>query len=78
MGITEERYSRDEDLIKRIGENVRKYRKLKGLTIEKLSFNSGLGTTSIYEIEHGKVNTNVTTIQKLCAALEVTANDLFA
>lgn len=78
MGTTEGKFNRDEDLLKRIGANVRKYRKLKALTIAQLSYKSGLGTTSIYEVEHGKVNSNVTTIQKIADALEITPGELFA
>lgn len=78
MGTTERKFNRDEDLLKRIGSNVRKYRKLKALTIAQLSYRSGLGTTSIYEVEHGKVNSNVNTIQKIADALEITPGELFA
>jgi repressor LexA len=77
MGSTEPKPNDNDDLFKMIGSNVRKYRKLKGLTIVQLNYKSGIGTTSIYEIEHGKVNAQVGTLKIIADALEISVANLF-
>jgi len=77
MEDTNHKLRRDDDLIKRIGENVRKFRKKKRLTIVQLHYQSGIGTTSLHNIEHGLINSSVSTIKVLCEILDVTPNDLF-
>lgn len=77
MGNTEPIQNLEEELFKRIGENVRKYRKQKGLTIRQLSYASGLGTTSVHEIEHGMINSRVGTLFKISNALGISAGQLF-
>jgi len=77
MGNTEPIQNTEEELFKRIGKNVRKYRKQKGFTIRQLSYASGLGTTTIHEIEHGLINTHIGTLFKVSNTLDIGFGQLF-
>lgn len=59
------------DLIKTFGDNVRKYRKQKGISQEKLAEESGLHRTYICDVECYKRSISLGNIQKIANALEV-------
>lgn len=71
MGINSNRYRRDDHMIKIVGQNIRKYRKLKGLTIMQLSYKCEISTKQIGDYERGKVDTNITMLSILAKHLEI-------
>ena len=62
--------------IKAIGEKIKQYRKLKGLTQEELAKNSGLSTMSIRRYESGERIAPQETLLKIAKALGVHLRDL--
>ena len=58
-------------LIKIFGDNVRKYRKQKGLSQEKLAEESGLHRTYICDVECYKRSISLGNIQKIANALDI-------
>lgn len=58
------------DFISLIGENIKKFRKRKGWSQEKLGIEIGLDRMQISKMEKGK-NITVTTVLKLSIALDV-------
>ena len=52
-----------------VGENIRKFRKLQGLTQKKLAELSGLNEVTIRSYEAGKYKPKIETIKKIADAL---------
>lgn len=65
------------DIRKIFGSNVRKYRKCKGLSQEKLAEFVDLGDKSISPIETGRSFIAIDKLEKLCEVLEVEPFQLF-
>lgn len=61
-----------------IGKNIRKFRKLKGMTQEQLAEMVGVSVNHISCMERGVYNASIETLVKLINSLECTADDLFA
>ncbi|MEH7275926.1 helix-turn-helix domain-containing protein [Neobacillus vireti] len=59
------------DFLKIIGENIRFYRKQKGLTQEELAERTGLQSTYIGGIERGERNISLETFEKVSQGLEI-------
>lgn len=59
------------------GQNLRKYRKRKGFSQEKLAELVGLGQKSISPIENGSSFISMEKFEKLCEVLEVEPFQLF-
>ncbi len=59
------------------GNNVRKVRTQKGMTLEQLSLEAGLTYSQISRIELGKINTSAYTVYLLSKTLEVSPSELF-
>ena len=68
----------DADIYNTIRKNIKKYRKLKGLTSEELSEMVDLSHEFIRQIESEKVayNFSVDTLYKISVALDVKIDDL--
>ncbi len=68
----------DTDIYNTIRKNIKKYRKLKGLTSEELSEMVDLSHEFIRQIESEKVayNFSVDTLYKISVALDVKIDDL--
>ena len=62
--------------IKAIGEKIKQYRKLKGLTQEELAKNSGLSTMSIRRYESGERIAPQETLLKIAKALTIAYMEL--
>jgi transcriptional regulator with XRE-family HTH domain len=60
------------------GRNVRKYRRAKGLSQEKLAEAIEKTFHTISNIERGASSTKISTAEEIAAALEVPLTDLFA
>lgn len=60
-----------------VGHNVRKYRKAKGLTQEKLALEAGITSEYISRIENGKENPTVELLFKISTVLGIEVATLF-
>lgn len=61
---------------KLIGTKLKRFRKEKSMTLQQLADESGISAGYISKIERGEVNPSVKNIQRLCFALNITANEL--
>ncbi len=59
-----------------IGNRVKVQRERAGLTQEKFAELLGMGTKSISSIERGVVGISLTTMQKICTVLSISADEL--
>ena len=60
-----------------LAENVKRFRKEKGLSQDKLSKLAGVTLTTLVKMETGaNDNPKIKTLKKIADALEVTVNDL--
>lgn len=62
--------------LKRLGENLKRYRKQADLSVAKLTSLSGVPKSLIYKVENGKSNVSLMTVYKLCWALWVLPRDV--
>lgn len=68
---------RDESYLKAFGKNLRKIRKELGFSMEQLALNAGVEYSQISDIEHGKINTTISTVHALAKALKIPEKILF-
>lgn len=70
--------TKDEIALLKIGfgENLRKVRESKKLSLLKLSYNCSIDESKISKIEHGKFNVTLATIVELATGLEVSPKKL--
>ena len=61
---------------KLIGTKLKRFRKEKSMKLQQLADESGISAGYISKIERGEVNPSVKNIQRLCFALNITANEL--
>lgn len=59
-----------------VGGNIRRYMKIKKLSIKKLAEMSDIGTATISNVLNGKNTPNSTTLLKIADALEISLNDV--
>lgn len=64
------------DVQQRVGINVKKFRKERGLSQEQLAFECGLHRTYISGVERGIRNPTVLVLERIAAALEIPASRL--
>ncbi len=62
---------KDRKFLKKIGENIRKYRIQKDISQEELAYQAELDRTYISGIERGERNISVITIKKISEALKM-------
>ncbi|MFN5421819.1 MAG: helix-turn-helix domain-containing protein [bacterium] len=60
------------------GNNVRKVRTERRMTLEQLSLEAGLTYSQISRIELGKINTSAYTVYLLSKTLQVSPSELFS
>jgi len=60
----------DKKVLKRFGENLRKLRKDKGLSLREMSYACSIDNSKIAKIEKGMINITLTTLLQLAIALE--------
>jgi len=65
-----------ETAAKRLGAAVRRLRKAKKLTQEKLAERADLSTNSVGSIERGENDVTISTLRRVAAALDCTASTL--
>ena len=73
---TERRNYIMSQLLKKVGSNVRLYRRKKNLTQKKLAEKSGIHQTYLSRIENGRINIFLTTLIKIARALETRPRNL--
>lgn len=66
------------DIRQCLGRSLRRLGEAKGLSQEKFAFEAQIHRTYISDIERGARNPTIAIVQKLAAALGVTASDLLA
>ena len=69
--------SRNLDLLKKFGANLKRLRESKGMSQEELCFRSGLSKNQIGNIERGEVNATISSVAAIAAGLEISAQELF-
>lgn len=66
-----------EDIVKIVGEKIRKFRKERGLSQEELAHQASLHTTYIGQLERGEKNATIESLFKITNALGITLEELF-
>lgn len=67
----------ENQVCKVLGDNIKKYRKIKGITQNELAEQAGMEVKSLSLIETGKGFVSAKTLEKLSAILNVSYSDLF-
>jgi transcriptional regulator with XRE-family HTH domain len=67
----------DKVALKKFGNNLRRLRKEKGLTLRELSSSCSIDYSNILKMEQGKINITFTSIIDLASALEIKPAVLF-
>lgn len=65
------------DVAAKLGERVRRLRKAKGLSQERLAELAGLHTNYVGQVERGEKNLTLDTLQKIVSGLDITLEELF-
>ena len=65
------------NFIKLLGEELEMVRKKKGLTQEQVAEVAGIARERISEIENGKKNTTLATLEKIMDALDIEPQEIF-
>ncbi len=60
-----------------MGSKIRELRLSKGLTIERVAFDSGMEYTQLSRIELGKINTSIYQVYKISDSLSVPVPEIF-
>ncbi len=69
--------SDDKEFLKKLGQNIKKYRKLKKFSQEKLAELAGVHYTTIGKAEIGQVNVSSLRLKKFAETLDVNIKDFF-
>lgn len=70
-------YFKDEKFLKKFGANLKKVRKAKGISQEKLANDLGFSQPHIVKIELGYVNTSISHVSAIAKTLKVPVQSLF-
>ena len=68
----------DKKRLKHFGENLRRLRKLKGVSQEQLAFEAELDRSFVGQVERGERNLSLLNIHRLAEALGVPIENLFS
>lgn len=66
------------DVVQLLGENVRHYRKLKGMTQEQLALEAEMERSYVSDLERGTRNPSVRALGRLAQALGIEPHQLLA
>jgi transcriptional regulator with XRE-family HTH domain len=64
------------DVVQLLGTNVRRYRKLKGMSQEELSLEAGMKRSYVSDLERGTRNPSVRALGRLAQALGVKPSEM--
>jgi transcriptional regulator with XRE-family HTH domain len=67
----------DKETLKEFGENLKKIRTRKGLSLRALSYECTIDFSDIGKIERGETNPTLLTLLQLAKALQVSPDELF-
>lgn len=70
-------YKRNDKFLKAFGENLRRVRKEKGISMEALAYDADMEIRQLGRIENGEVNTTISTVLALAEALGLEIRELF-
>lgn len=65
------------DIKLKIGQRIRELRKELGISQEALAYKAEVDRTYVTDVENGRRNVSVETLERLIAALEVSFTDFF-
>ncbi|WP_421942425.1 helix-turn-helix domain-containing protein [Pedobacter sp.] len=68
--------TRNQDYIVAFGAHLRRIRKLKGFSMEKLAQEADIEYSQISDIELAKINTTISTVYAISKALKIRACEL--
>jgi len=68
---------RNQQLINTLGIRVKALRIQRGLSMEKLAELSEIDYRQVFNIEHGRTNATVSTLDALCKGLDISLSELF-
>ena len=66
-----------DEVYLRIGQNIKKYRELRGLTQQQLADKIGMGINFVGKVEVAFSRPSIPTLVKIANALEISLMDLF-
>jgi DNA-binding XRE family transcriptional regulator len=66
----------NEQILKSIGDNIRKIRDSKNISQQELADHSNVAKSTIHRIENGKLNPSIITIIKICEHLQIDINQI--
>ncbi len=66
----------DKDIKLVLGNNIRRLRKSKNWSQEELALEAGIHRTYIGDVERGERNVSIINVQRIAAALDVSASEL--
>ena len=69
--------TRNIEYLTAFGAHLRKLRKDRGWTIQRLALLSGIEYRQVSDIERAKINTTISTLYKLAKALDIPIKALF-
>lgn len=70
-------YKHNQVFVTSFGEHLRKVRQEKGLSMRQLASKAEIEYKQLSLIEHGEINTTISTVFALAEALEIPVKDLF-
>lgn len=72
-------FSFDDNIMERISKNIKKYRKIAGITQEQLAVDVGRSYDFIRRLEYkkGKVGCSIDTLYKISVVLNITMDKFF-
>ena len=71
------KYLRNEKAIRLFGKKIKDLRKLQNISQIQLAYEAGIPRSQIIRIENGEVNTSISTVFAIAAALGLEAKELF-
>ena len=66
------------DVVQLLGANVRRHRKLRGMSQEELSLEAGMKRSYVSDLERGTRNPTVRALGRLAQALRISPQDLLS
>jgi DNA-binding XRE family transcriptional regulator len=66
----------NEQILKSIGDKIRKIRDSKKISQQELADHTNVAKSTIHRIENGKLNPSIVTILKICEHLQIDVNQI--